>query len=316
MSRSMSAYQQQTRPFTSAVWAVDPVESEMKIDPGTIAEMAQWTGSGRMVIHPAYVFTPVTSFEKLAADTVAQAVQNYVSGLKIDTEKAAVVVRPELSISAAAHALIEFNHEQGGDLIIVSSHGRKGLPRIVFGSFAERVLRSSPVPILCLNQNPRPPGASMRKALFASDFGTQSERAFTKFLEEAAGLVHEIVLFHDFTISAELALFGPRWGYTLPSAYGLIEVQLEALEATASEWIAKAQEKGYSAVFAQAKNGAPVSQTILEAARSFLAGWIVMSADLGPFSSLIFGSNARDMIQASEFPVLLYGPKTTGEGGG
>lgn len=37
------------------------------------------------------------------------------------------------------------------DLIIMGTHGRKGLDRILFGSVAERVIKSSTIPVLTIN---------------------------------------------------------------------------------------------------------------------------------------------------------------------
>ena len=37
------------------------------------------------------------------------------------------------------------------DLVIIGTHGRKGMDRIIFGSVAERVIKSAPVPVLSVN---------------------------------------------------------------------------------------------------------------------------------------------------------------------
>ncbi len=39
------------------------------------------------------------------------------------------------------------------DLVIMGTHGRKGLDKIMFGSIAERVAKASPVPVLLVNPN-------------------------------------------------------------------------------------------------------------------------------------------------------------------
>jgi len=49
--------------------------------------------------------------------------------------------RPWEEILAAAR-------EGNADLIVIGTHGRKGLPRALLGSVAEKVVRMSPVPVL------------------------------------------------------------------------------------------------------------------------------------------------------------------------
>jgi len=44
--------------------------------------------------------------------------------------------------------------ELGADLVVVGTHGRRGLPRMLLGSVAERVLRLSPVPVLTVGCPP------------------------------------------------------------------------------------------------------------------------------------------------------------------
>ncbi len=39
----------------------------------------------------------------------------------------------------------------GIDLVVMGTHGRKGLDKVIFGSVAERVVKSSPVPVMVVN---------------------------------------------------------------------------------------------------------------------------------------------------------------------
>ena len=50
-----------------------------------------------------------------------------------------------------AEEIIGFVQSQGIDLVIMGTHGRKGLDKVMFGSVAERVIKSSPVPVLVVN---------------------------------------------------------------------------------------------------------------------------------------------------------------------
>ena len=36
------------------------------------------------------------------------------------------------------------------DLIVMGTHGRKGIDRIIFGSVAEKVVKNSPIPVLTI----------------------------------------------------------------------------------------------------------------------------------------------------------------------
>jgi len=50
-----------------------------------------------------------------------------------------------------AEEILNYAQAEGIDFIIIGTHGRKGLERIIFGSVAERVVKKSPVPVLTVN---------------------------------------------------------------------------------------------------------------------------------------------------------------------
>jgi len=47
--------------------------------------------------------------------------------------------------------IIEVGEEVKADLIIMGTHGRKGLDKILFGSVAEGVVKNSPIPVVTIN---------------------------------------------------------------------------------------------------------------------------------------------------------------------
>jgi nucleotide-binding universal stress UspA family protein len=57
---------------------------------------------------------------------------------------------------APAESIIEAADARGVDLIVMSSHGRSGLGRIVLGSVAETVLRGTTIPILLVRDRRAP----------------------------------------------------------------------------------------------------------------------------------------------------------------
>lgn len=55
-----------------------------------------------------------------------------------------------------ASAVLEVADALGATLIVLGTHGRHGVPRLVLGSVAEHVIRESPVPVVTV----RAPGAA------------------------------------------------------------------------------------------------------------------------------------------------------------
>ncbi|MDL2316726.1 universal stress protein [Desulfovibrio sp. OttesenSCG-928-A18] len=48
----------------------------------------------------------------------------------------------------AAEEILNMIEQSGADLLIMGTHGRKGIDRILFGSVAEKIVKSSPIPVM------------------------------------------------------------------------------------------------------------------------------------------------------------------------
>jgi nucleotide-binding universal stress UspA family protein len=78
------------------------------------------------------------------AEELAEYVNEYVDEtLALETE-----VREALPVPAILAAIAEHRP----DLVVMGTHGRGGLTRLLFGSVTESVLRESPVPVLTINR--------------------------------------------------------------------------------------------------------------------------------------------------------------------
>jgi nucleotide-binding universal stress UspA family protein len=51
----------------------------------------------------------------------------------------------------ASEEIINYIEDKHIDLVIMGTHGRKGMDKILFGSVAERVVKASPVPVMVVN---------------------------------------------------------------------------------------------------------------------------------------------------------------------
>lgn len=54
----------------------------------------------------------------------------------------------------AAEEILTFANEHSVDLIVMGTHGRRGIDRILFGSVAEKVVKSAPMPVVTLRPSP------------------------------------------------------------------------------------------------------------------------------------------------------------------
>jgi nucleotide-binding universal stress UspA family protein len=59
-----------------------------------------------------------------------------------------LAVQCEQPQGTAAEMILEHAHRMNTDLIALTTHGRSGLRRVVFGSVADEVLRKAPCPVL------------------------------------------------------------------------------------------------------------------------------------------------------------------------
>ncbi len=50
-----------------------------------------------------------------------------------------------------AQQILKTIESEGIDLVIMGTHGRKGLEHVIFGSVAENVIKKSPAPVLIIN---------------------------------------------------------------------------------------------------------------------------------------------------------------------
>jgi K+-sensing histidine kinase KdpD len=66
--------------------------------------------------------------------------------------------------------IVDFVREEDIDLIVMSTHARKGVPRLFLGSIAERVIREAPCPVITVR-----PRAVLSRRLLRSDREKQDE---------------------------------------------------------------------------------------------------------------------------------------------
>ncbi len=97
-------------------------------------------------------------------------------------------------IGSAAESIMQHAHDNQVDLIVMSSHGRSGLNRWVYGSVAERILSQAPCPTLIINARQQTWQPVPKRILVPLDGSSLAEKALSVARELAADLGSELRL--------------------------------------------------------------------------------------------------------------------------
>lgn len=114
-------------------------------------------GAQVILLRAAEAHTLPTSDATEAQVKVVREAEEYLDGVKARLATAGVT-RVETSVwyGPPAEAIVEAARFRNADLIVMSSHGRSGLGRLVLGSVAESVLRGTKTAILLIREENAP----------------------------------------------------------------------------------------------------------------------------------------------------------------
>jgi nucleotide-binding universal stress UspA family protein len=119
-----------------------------------VADLVKKYGAKLYIVHVIYDIARVTGWYVPHAST-ENFYQELEKGAKAQMDKVMVEelrgyqdVERGVVIGAPAEEIIRFAQNNGIDLIVMGTHGRKGLDKVFFGSTAEKVVRAAPCPVL------------------------------------------------------------------------------------------------------------------------------------------------------------------------
>lgn len=113
--------------------------------------------------------------------------------------------------SESLHAIIEREHI---DLVVVGTHGRTGLRKLVLGSVAEEIFRQAPCPVMTIGPHcwqSDPQAVRLKHILFPTDLSVDSARALPFAIAIAAEFNTALTVLNVVeTLSPEASLDRPR----------------------------------------------------------------------------------------------------------
>ena len=184
------------------------------------------------------------------------------------------------------------------DLVVIGSHGKGGVQRLVLGSVAEKVLRLATCPVLTVRSGVRVArrGRSPRTILCATDFSAAANRgvAYAKRLAKEANA--KLVMMH-----------AVEWPFGAAMTSGAVGALRTSIESSARDKLVRLLPRsspggpGAQAVVTFGK----ASAAIVKLARARSADLIVMGVSgRGATDVALLGSTTHQVIREGTWPVL------------
>jgi nucleotide-binding universal stress UspA family protein len=158
-------------------------------------------------VYPAHACDPIILTETAAPNVLDEVEENSRQRLNQLAKKYTLTGTPLFARGSVEDAVPTWVNEHGIDLIVIGTHGRRGLKHFLLGSVAEAIFRSATCPVLTVG-----PHVAVRpyrdfkaeKILFPTDLGTHAEFATQYALSVAQENKAQITFMHVVPLSDAL----------------------------------------------------------------------------------------------------------------
>lgn len=296
------------------IWAVDPVDRDAK-RAKTLAKLAKVWGKGmKTQVFPAGV---LTSFDMgLAPEAFPIVVENLERFSKRDLmpflkkskmpglRGAKIFAQKFSSRTRAVQTVVDFAADKNAEAILASTHGRRGFERLTLGSFVEKLMVNSPVPVVTVNPRTQVPDG-IRRILFPTDFSPDSTKAFRQALKWARRFKASVTIYNLFETPVPYAAYDFSFGGGDPRLVQMaMDSAQEGCRESGDKLVLAGRKLGVPCEFVlQTKYGLPEDGILKQAAKCG-ADLIVLTSSRGPLSQRVFGRVTKDVLSRSTCPVV------------
>lgn len=199
-----------------------------------------------------------------------------------------------------APAIMQYAEEHEVDLIVMGTHGRRGVKRVLFGSVAEEVLRSAPCPVLTVRtgeddeQAPEP--ASIERLVAPIDFSNASRSALRYAARLATLYGAPLALDHVVELPKIPTIYEVEFSDLSPEE---IEVKVRS---ELEEWGRSVSAEGTDLAYA-VESGDPVP-TLLNLASAPTDLLVMATHGLSGVKRSVLGSAAEGVLRRAPGPVI------------
>jgi nucleotide-binding universal stress UspA family protein len=265
-----------------------------------------------LVLVPMEGYLPTRMYQELVEGAEREA-QARLDAMLTKLGDPALKARSRIVEGSAALRILDVAREEGSDLLVVGTHGRTGMGRVLLGSVADRIVRSARRPVVTVR--PQPVGARparLARILYVTDFSPTARTAWSWVLELAGVTGAAVDFLHvtaqpvpDRHLSPELVA---RMAALLEE-HGEAEAQ-QFLQQSERDRPGRLPGERVQVLIGRGV----VEDQIVHWAQARGADLIVMGTH--GWSGLLrwmLGSVAHHLLQAAPCPVLTVGPEGRGE---
>ena len=197
----------------------------------------------------------------------------------------------------AAEVICETCKDLGCDLIVMGTHGRRGIGHMFLGSVTERVVRSASSPVLTIRHDARLPSEGVSRILVPHDFSDESKHAVRYAAAWARAFEAEITLYHV----VEPVVYPEFYSVdVLPNeVQGRIrERSIEALDAAAHELLPDVR------TYTEVAVGRPADRIVSVATPDRFDLVVMGTRGLSAVEHWLMGSVAENVLRRCQLPLL------------
>jgi nucleotide-binding universal stress UspA family protein len=245
---------------------------------------------------PQRVLADASADQAEHGEAAVGAIANRATADGIPTSRAVIE-----SAGALQEQLIEYGTEHDVDRIVMGTHGRTRLNRLVLGSVAEWTLRESPVPVLTVHEDSSP-DPDFEKILVPTDGSKHANAAVERAIQMASEIDSALHIVHVVNITA------------VSGEYGSGEI-LQALEESGQravdDAIDRAEHAGVRSIEATVLSGRPAKATVDYATDHDVSLVVMGTHGRSGLARYLLGSVTEKVVRVADMPVLTVAPPDT-----
>ena len=248
---------------------------------------------------------PLFAHDKLPPEDALEATAREYASVRlreINSYLSSEPIRREIRVGKPYEELAKLATEIDADLVVIGPHGERPHTSKFLGTTAERVVRSSPVPVLVAT---KPPRGVPRRILVPVDDAEITSHIIETARQLAARFQAEITLLHVWSNAVYSHVASMSYAHAHSEAEAVHEID-EELTSTAKHWlkhVAKATDD--ERITASVTYGKPGDATV-DMADSIRADLIVLGRNsTGVVAPAFLGSTIGTVLHDARCPVLV-----------